>query len=122
VGVAGDKGRWKSNLIGKCLREGAAWDDVTVSPVVRQTLLHWAYELTEADFNACKGRVLKRGAAYMRLPPGLQAAPRNSKRAASDDADEDTTVAAVQQRQHQGDARKRARHVDKRPDASGDPS
>lgn len=26
------------------------WDDKSVSPVIRQSLLHWAYELTEADF------------------------------------------------------------------------
>ena len=29
---------------------GQAYDDASVSPVVRQTLLHWAYELGEADF------------------------------------------------------------------------
>ncbi len=37
-GVAGEKGRWKGNLIGKCLAAGAAPDDESVSPVVRQTL------------------------------------------------------------------------------------
>ena len=26
------------------------WDDKSVSPVIRQSLLHWAYELTDADF------------------------------------------------------------------------
>ena len=26
------------------------WDDKSVSPVIRQSLLHWAYEVTEADF------------------------------------------------------------------------
>ena len=30
------------------------WDDASVSPVVRQSMLHWAYELTEADFKALK--------------------------------------------------------------------
>jgi len=64
-GVAGEKGRWKGNLIGKCLAAGAAPDDESVSPVVRQTLLHWAYELTEADFGKGAGRVIKKGAAYM---------------------------------------------------------
>ena len=29
---------------------GQAYDDASVSPVVRQTLLHWAYELSEEDF------------------------------------------------------------------------
>ena len=35
------------------------WDDVTVSPVIRQTLLHWAYELTDADFEAWRQRKSK---------------------------------------------------------------
>jgi hypothetical protein len=64
-GVCGEKGRWKSNLIAKCLREGKAHDDASVSPVVRQTLLHWAYELTDADFSGGSKRVKERGAAYV---------------------------------------------------------
>ena len=64
-GVCGEKGRWKSNLIAKVLAAGVAHDDASVSPVVRQTLLHWAYELTEADFGKGAGRVIKKGAAYM---------------------------------------------------------
>ncbi|KAL1520986.1 hypothetical protein AB1Y20_022544 [Prymnesium parvum] len=62
LGVAGDKGRWKQNLIGKCLRDRKAFDDPSVSPVVRQTLLHWAYELTEADFEKGARRVKTHGA------------------------------------------------------------
>ena len=31
-----------------------SWDDASVSPIVRQSLLHWAYELTEADFEAMR--------------------------------------------------------------------
>lgn len=38
LSCAGPKGRWRSNLIGKCLRDGKAFDDSTVAPVVRQTL------------------------------------------------------------------------------------
>ena len=30
---------------------GKRFDDATVSPVIRQTLLHWGYELTERDFH-----------------------------------------------------------------------
>ena len=33
------------------------WDDASVSPVLRQTLLHWAYELTEADFEQMRKKV-----------------------------------------------------------------
>lgn len=34
------------------IKSGKAWDDATVSPVIRQTLLHWAYELNAADWEA----------------------------------------------------------------------
>ncbi|TRY80976.1 hypothetical protein TCAL_02966 [Tigriopus californicus] len=47
---AGEKGRWKNNLITKVVKAGAKFDNPVISPVVRQTLLHWAYELTEEDF------------------------------------------------------------------------
>ncbi len=40
----------------KVLAANAHVDDPAVSPVVRQTLLHWAYELTDADIK----RYLKR--------------------------------------------------------------
>jgi len=48
---AGLKGRWKNNLIGKCVRSGCAYDNFAVSPVVRQVLQHWAYTLTKEDFD-----------------------------------------------------------------------
>merc|ERR1719158_1287501 len=50
VKCAGEKGRGKNNLISKIIKAGASWDDFSVSPVVRQTLQHWGYELTEDDF------------------------------------------------------------------------
>lgn len=54
-GVASDKGRFRNQLIGRCYRAGKAFGDVSVSPVIRQTLQHWGYELTERDFQAyCK--------------------------------------------------------------------
>ena len=48
---AGERGRWKNNLISKIVKAGCGWDNTTVSPVVRQTLQHWAYSLTQEDFN-----------------------------------------------------------------------
>ncbi|QDZ22421.1 hypothetical protein HOP50_07g49610 [Chloropicon primus] len=48
-GVTGAKGRWKRFLLNKIVNANAALDDTSVSPVVRQTLLHWAYEVTERD-------------------------------------------------------------------------
>ncbi|XP_043213906.1 uncharacterized protein LOC122377666 [Amphibalanus amphitrite] len=56
---AGEKGRWKNNLIGKVVRSGCAFDNPAVSPVVRQTLLHWGYELTEHDYKIGAKRVKK---------------------------------------------------------------
>ena len=48
-GVAGAKGRWKTALCKKCVYANKRWDDQSVSPVIRQTMLHWAYEITERD-------------------------------------------------------------------------
>jgi len=46
----GEKGRWKNNLIGKIHKAGVAYDNFGISPVIRQTLQHWAYTLTKDDF------------------------------------------------------------------------
>jgi len=48
---AGETGRWKNNLISKVVKAGCAWDNYAVSPVVRQTLQHWAYQLNKEDFD-----------------------------------------------------------------------
>lgn len=45
----GPKGRFKRNLVNKIKSANAAHDDESISPVIRQGLLHWAYEITEAD-------------------------------------------------------------------------
>ena len=50
-------GRWKNNLIGKIARAGVAYDNRGISPVIRQTLQHWAYTLTEKDYKEGKKRV-----------------------------------------------------------------
>jgi hypothetical protein len=50
--ICGSKGRWKRNLIARCVREGKIFDDASCAPVVRQTLQHWAYCLTAIDFSA----------------------------------------------------------------------
>ena len=48
---AGTTGRWRNNLISKCVRSGCGYDNHGVSPVVRQTLQHWGYKLNQEDFN-----------------------------------------------------------------------
>lgn len=55
----GPTGRWRISLCNKINRAGRSFDDVTVSPVVRQTLQHWGYRLTEKDYLAhCKKKGL----------------------------------------------------------------
>lgn len=42
----------RNQLIGKCARAGKRFDDALISPVIRQSLLHWGYELTQKDADA----------------------------------------------------------------------
>ena len=51
---ASPRGRWRNQLCGAVAKRGASakFDDRTISPVIRQTLLHWAYELSEEDYEA----------------------------------------------------------------------
>ena len=49
---ASPRGRWRNQLCGAVARASKRWDDTAVSPVIRQTLLHWGYELSEADYDA----------------------------------------------------------------------
>lgn len=79
--LAGAKGRWKRNLIAKVAAAGRAFDDASVSPVVRQTLWHWAYALTEADYEAY-AKSLKGGARA----PYLKGQPAPAAKAASSSA------------------------------------
>lgn len=46
-GVAGVKGRFKSQLCNKILAAGTTPDDTSISPVIRQTLFHWGLQVTE---------------------------------------------------------------------------
>ena len=67
--LAGAKGRWKRNLIAKVVAAGRAHSDASVSPVVRQTLWHWGYQLTQQDCEAY-AKSLKAGARapYLKAP------------------------------------------------------
>lgn len=49
LGVMGPKGRFRNQLINNVLTTGKNFDDSSVSPVIRQSLQHWGYELTEGD-------------------------------------------------------------------------
>jgi len=41
--------RFKKNLINKIKKANTKYNDFTISPVIRQSLLHWAIEVTEHD-------------------------------------------------------------------------
>lgn len=48
------KGRWNKNLMNKIINAETTYDDYSISPVIRQSLQHWAYQLTKEDFNKFK--------------------------------------------------------------------
>ena len=52
---AGDtSGRYRRRLINMCIKNNKKYNDLTVSPVIRQGLLHWGYELNTKDYNKHK--------------------------------------------------------------------
>ena len=71
LACCGPTGRWKGNLAAKVLAARAAYDDARVAPVVRQTLLHWAYELTERDLAAAAAKAKKTGVISGAYVPAL---------------------------------------------------
>ena len=42
--------RYKGKLAKMIKDAGSKFDDYSISPKIRQILLHWGYELTEKDF------------------------------------------------------------------------
>ena len=42
--------RFRGKLVKMIKDAGSKFDDYSVSPKIRQVLLHWGYELTEKDF------------------------------------------------------------------------
>ena len=49
LALAGPKGRFKKRLINMIKDKDAKYDDATISPVIRQTLQHWACRITPND-------------------------------------------------------------------------
>jgi hypothetical protein len=49
LALAGPKGRFKNRLINMIKNKDAKYDDPSISPVIRQTLLHWGYQITPGD-------------------------------------------------------------------------
>ena len=42
--------RFRGKVVKKIKDTGSKFDDSSISPKIRQILLHWGYELTEKDF------------------------------------------------------------------------
>eukprot|EP00041_Stephanoeca_diplocostata_P029510 m.872913 g.872913 ORF g.872913 m.872913 type:complete len:312 (-) comp23572_c1_seq13:162-1097(-) len=49
IKCASPKGRFRNQLIGRCAKAGTTFDDEKISPVIRQSLLHWGKIITEAE-------------------------------------------------------------------------
>ena len=47
--LAGPNGRFRKRLINMIKKKNTKYNDETISPVIRQVLLHWAYELNASD-------------------------------------------------------------------------
>ena len=56
INFAGSKGRWKLRLISNIIINNSDFDDINISPVIRQGLQHWGYKLTKKDFEDVKWR------------------------------------------------------------------
>lgn len=49
LNICGSNGRFKKRLINMIHQQKSNYDDISISPVIRQTLQHWGYQLTEKD-------------------------------------------------------------------------
>ena len=52
--LAGPNGRFRRRLMNEIIKKNKKYNDPSVSPVIRQVLLHWGYELTKEDFEKYK--------------------------------------------------------------------
>ena len=48
--ITGPNGRFLKWLITLILKKKGKWNDVSISPKIRQTLQHWGFQLTKQDF------------------------------------------------------------------------
>jgi hypothetical protein len=49
LALTGPKGRFKNRLVNMIKKKDSEYDDESISPVIRQTLLHWGYQITPGD-------------------------------------------------------------------------
>ena len=51
MNLASTRGRFMRFLVTQIVKKNAKWNDMTVSPKIRQVLQHWGYKLTKKDFD-----------------------------------------------------------------------
>lgn len=49
--TCGSNGRFRTTLIKSIIREKKRFNDYKIKPVIRQSMMHWGYELTKRDFD-----------------------------------------------------------------------
>jgi len=52
--LAGPNGRFRRRLMNQIIKEKSRYNNLEISPVIRQVLLHWGYELTKEDLSTYK--------------------------------------------------------------------
>lgn len=60
LALAGPNGRFRRRLMNEIIKKKKTYDDISVSPVIRQVLLHWGYELTKKDLDNYKKSLKKK--------------------------------------------------------------
>jgi len=60
LALTGPNGRFKRRLMNEIIKKKKRYNDVSVSPVIRQVLLHWGYELTSKDLDKYKREIKKK--------------------------------------------------------------
>ena len=59
--LAGPRGRFMRFLVTQIIKNGASYNDESVSPKIRQVLQHWGYKLTKSDYDR---EVKRRGGSW----------------------------------------------------------
>ena len=52
--IVGPNGRFRRMLMNMIIKKKSRYNDYTISPKIRQILLHWGYELTSEDLEQYK--------------------------------------------------------------------
>ena len=60
LALTGPNGRFRRRLMNEIIKKKKRYNDYSVSPVIRQVLLHWGYELTREDLETYKRSLKKK--------------------------------------------------------------